>query len=130
MTAQSGTYTIRLPRAAKSFKITNGTVTSAVQKLYENVTVSAETHQISGTGDQITLTNFHHAGTTFQVANNGTISIGSLRSGYTVSKGGMTDPLNPRTDADYIFFTDTGSFADSGKVYAYYYGGADGEYTA
>ena len=130
VTAQSGTYKIRLPRNAKSFKITNGTVTSAVQKLYENVTVSAETHQISGTGDQITLTNFHHAGTTFQVANNGTISIGSLRSGYTVSKGGMTDPLNPRTDADYIFFTDTGSFADSGKVYAYYYGGVDGEYTA
>ena len=105
-------------------------MTSAVQKLYENVTVSAETHQISGTGDQITLTNFHHAGTTFQVANDGTISIESLRDGYTLTKGGMTDPLNPRTDADYIFFTDTQNFANGGRVYAYYYGDTDGEYTA
>ena len=111
--ATSNPYKIRLPRNARSFKITgksgSNTVTSAVQKLYENVTVSAETHQISGTGDQITLTNFHHAGTTFTYngTNNAALTITSLRSGYTVSKGSMTDPLNPRTDADYIFFRST-----------------------
>ena len=126
----TGTYKIRLPKNARSFKITgkngNTDVTSAVQKLYDNVTVTS-------TGDSITMSNFHHAGTTFSYSgtNNAALTVTSLRSGYTLSKSDMTDPLSPRSDSDYVFFTDTNnSFASGNKVYAYYYGAEDGEYTA
>ena len=38
------------------------------------------------------------------------IALTDVRDGYTVARQtSMTDPLNPRTDADYIFFTDDSS---------------------
>ena len=138
VTAQSDTYKIRLPRDARSFKITgkNGsnTVTSAVQKLYDTVDVKTSDGQPYTTGDvaHVSVENFHHAGTTFSYngTNTGALGIVSLRDGYTVGKTAMADPLNPKSDADYIFFTDTNGFANGGKVYAYFYGDTDGEYSA
>ena len=86
----------------------------------------------------LTRSNFHHAGTTFTVTDGGGASLAvskTLRTGFTVGKHDeMTDPLNPRTDADYVFFTDTSNtFGGNGAtktVYAYFYGDADGEYKA
>ena len=118
--AGTNLYRIRLPKNAKSFKIADtatGTLSSAIP-LEEDVTVNGNT-----------VEGFRHAGTTFAVSSGGAVSVGSLRSGFTVNKEEMADPLNPRSDWDYVYFTDTsGTFADGGKVYAYFYGDADGEY--
>jgi len=83
------------------------------------------------------MTNYHHAGTTFYLKNDGSINTSAtnggktLRTGFTAQKSAITDPLTPRTDNDYIYFTDTSNNNEWGNtVYAYYYGGEDGEYTA
>ena len=132
-------YKIRLPKNARSFKITgksgNNNVTSGLQVLYQdNVTVTrtetideteyTQTYTLSGT--------YHHAGTTFTVNSTGAVTGYELRSGFTPNRATtMTDPLNPRSDKDYVFFTDTdNTIGASGTVYAYFYGSADGEFKA
>lgn len=108
------TFRVRLPKAANSFK----------------VAYSAE----GAYGNTQALYNgsFHHAGTTFTVDAGGNVTGTAPRTGYTEYKTTViTDPLNPRSDGDYVFFTDTsGTFADNGKVYAYFYGDVDGEFVA
>ena len=130
-------YKIRLPKDARWFRIGNGasgTQGNAVP-LYENVTVrSADGTIYAVPGDNpepyVTLTGYHHAGTTFTVGNDGNVTAKTLRTGKTVPTQTITDPLYPRTDNDYIFLTDVGNhFASGNAVYAYYYGGEDGEYT-
>ena len=124
-------YIIRMPKNAAKFTLTSAGK-SVTQNLYENVPYT------TAGGESITLTNFHHAGTTFTVTDGGGTSLAvskTLRTGFTVGKHDeMTDPLNPRTDADYVFFTDTSNtFGGNGAtktVYAYFYGDADGEYKA
>lgn len=146
VTTPTSPYKIRLPKNARSFKITgknssDAPITSALQQLYETVDVIVDEgtnkgQPYSGGDDShVAVTNFHHAGSTFtfnaSAGNGGAVTVTSLRSGYTISKSEMTDPLNPKSDDDYIFFTDTtGSFASGNKVYAYYYGSVDGEYKA
>ena len=77
----------------------------------------------------VTLTNYRHGGTTFTIDGSGTVTSKVLRTGYTYPKSDITDPLNPRSDIDYVYFTDTSNtWGDT--VYAYFYGGEDGEYTA
>lgn len=129
-------YRVRLPKNAKSFKIFNGKYSasgSSAILLEETVTVDASTGEIATAGvGTVPITGFRHAGTTFKLnaAGDGVASK-TLRSGYTVNKDeAMADPLNPKTDADFVYFTDTGSFANDGKVYAYYYGDVDGAYTS
>ena len=124
-------YKIRLPKNAYSFVISSGSGhtpdTNNKISLYDN----------SG---------YHHAGSIFYIkaeldgedkpTGDGildeTKGAGGIikRIGYTASKTDITYPINPKTDADYIFFTDTNNnLADSnGRVYAYYYGNVDGEY--
>lgn len=136
VTGTANLYRIRLPKNAQSFKVANGAsgTQSAAQAL--NVTNYSVTYSTGTETQSTTLPSFRHAGTTFAVSTAATpvITVSSLRSGLTATKQPITDPLNPRTDGDYIFFTDTGNtFGGSGEtktVYAYYYGGADGEYTA
>jgi len=121
-------YRVRLPRAAQSFVVTSGAVanpaTTNAYNLYQTgvqYTVGTQTYTLNGT--------YHHAGTTFDVTTAGVATINKLRTGFTPNRETtLTDPLNPRSDSDYVFFTDTGSFANSGTVYAYFYGGADGEF--
>ena len=131
------TYKVRLPKNARSFTITNGT-RSGTHTLDENITVKISGGQLNpkSTDDQKVIT-IHHAGSTFTVTQNATVTtqldvtLTDVRDGYTVTrKAAMTDPLNPRSDADYVFFTDTNNTigGGSGTVYAYFYGGADGEY--
>lgn len=129
----SKTYTVRLPKDALSFTVSNGTDVGDAYPLVENVSVNASDGQLTNVGEQVTTTGFRHAGSTFRV--NGTtlaVTLEDVRDGYTVSRQpSITDPLNPRTDNDYIFFTDTqtfGSTGDSGAVYAYFYGDKDGEF--
>ena len=124
-------YIIRLPKNAAKFTLTSAGK-SVTRNLYENVSYT------TAGGESITLTNFHHAGTTFTVTDGGTaltVSNKTLRTGFTVGKHDtMIDPLNPRTDADYVFFTDTNNtFGGNGAtktVYAYFYGDVDGEFKA
>ena len=124
-------YIIRLPKNARSFRIQQGAsgTKSAAQPLY----VSGTQTLTLTDSTTVSVTDFHHAGTTFNVSTDATPAVGivSLRSGYTESKSTeITDPLNPRSDGDYIFFTDTDGFANGGKVYAYFYGAEDGEFVA
>ena len=137
-TDNTNPYTIRLPKKARSFKIGNGaggTQGNAIP-LYENVTVLSADGTIyavlaENPAPYVTLTGYHHAGTTFSVGNDGNVTAKTLRTGKSVPAQTITDPLYPRTDNDYIFLTDVGNhFASSNTVYAYYYGGEDGEYTA
>lgn len=131
-------YKIRLPKNAASFVVSSGAdhtpnKTSYKINLYDN-------------------TGYHHAGSTFYVKAviNSTTDTSSpdygkptgdgqldttvagndvlKRIGYTSTAGSdITYPINPKTDADYIFFKDTdGSFTSN--VCAYYYGDVDGEY--
>ena len=137
-TDNTSPYTIRLPKKARSFKIGNGasgTQGNAIP-LYENVTVLSADGTIyavpaENPAPYVTLTGYHHAGTTFTVGNDGNVTAKTLRTGKSVPTQTLTDPLYPRTDNDYIFLTDVGNqFASGNTVYAYYYGGEDGEYTA
>ena len=132
VTAPTSPYAIRLPKNASSFTVSgkyNGsTVTTSAQALYQTgvqYTVNMQTYTLDGT--------YHHAGTTFNVsaATSPVVSVTKLRSGFTPNRSlEMTDPLNPRSDADYVFFTDTDDTIGGagGTVYAYFYGGADGEF--
>ena len=130
------TYKVRLPKNAKSFTISNGTTTGTAQALYENLNVKVSDGSLytSGEVDYVPITNFHHAGSKFNV--DGTtlaVTRDSVRDDYTVTKqADITDPLIPKTDNDYVFFTDTGNTiggnGSTKTVYAYFYGGADGEY--
>lgn len=136
-TDNTSTYKIRLPKNAASFKIGNGATgnQSAAVALTGSVRIKSDDRTYYPTGDDpsMTITDYHHAGTTFTATSATTpvVSISSLRTGFTAPKQEMTQPLHPRTDSDYIFFTDTdGTFANSNTVYAYYYGGSDGEYAA
>ena len=127
-------YKIRLPKNARSFIISSNdsTLGSSVIHLYETVNVKSAdgTIWISGDDPHIQIANYHHAGTTFTVDNNGNVTAKTLRTGKSVPTQTITDPLTPRTDNDYIYLTDVGNhFASNNTVYAYYYGGADGEYT-
>ena len=132
-TDNTSPFKIRLPKNARSFKIGNGA--SGLQgnkiSLYENLNVNSADGTIRTTGDEpyIQITNYHHAGTTFTVDNNGNVTAKELRKEKSFPTQNITDPLNPRTDNDYIYFTDAGNHFANGTVYAYYYGGADGEYT-
>lgn len=127
--AGTNLYRIRLPKNAKYFKIADGidgTLSSSYIPLEEDVTITQGT---GASAVDVSVENFRHAGTTFAVDSSGNASVQSLRSGFTPVKDTMADPLNPKTDADFVFFTDTNNtFANSGKVYAYFYGAADGEY--
>lgn len=126
-------YRIRLPKNACSFRVTDGgsnTPVGTAVNLYEtdyDVTIQQGTDDIT-----VTLPKFHHAGTTFTVSTDDVpvVTVNSLRSGFTAPTRKITDPLNPRTDIDYIYFTDTENWAVNNTMYAYYYGGADGEYAA
>lgn len=134
------TYKVRLPKNARSFAISDGTTTGSVYKLYSTVddhlSVYVSDGQLTGSGDTEELVGFHHAGSKFNV--NGTtlaVTLNDVRDNYTVTKqAAITDPLIPRTDNDYIFFTDTenkiGGTGGTKTVYAYFYGGPDGEYDA
>ena len=133
--AGTNLYRVRLPKNAKSFKIVNGASgnfnSASAILLEETVRVNASTGQPATTGDTVKITGFRHAGTTFNLNSSGGVGSKTLREGYTVGKDeAMADPLNPKTDADFVYFTDTGSFANDGKVYAYYYGDVDGAYTS
>ena len=128
-------YKIRLPKNAASFKVSDGTGTlsSTAIQLYE--TVNTTVSDGGGNSTNVTMTNYHHAGTTFYLTSAGAIDTNAtgggkvLRTGYTAQKSAMTDPLTPRTGNDYIYFTDVGNNWGN-TVYAYYYGGEDGEYAA
>ena len=104
------TYMVRLPKNAQSFIINNGT---------------------SDLGSAISLYDgtFQHAGSTFNINADGTLA-STTRRDYTTDKTDIVYPINPKTDNDYIFFKDDGTFVNGGKVYAYYYGDIDGEYKA
>lgn len=128
-------YRIRLPKNAKSFKMVNGkdgnVNTATAINLEEDVSVT------TASGDTVTVENFRHAGTTFVLNNSGAVASKTLRSGFTPAKDAMADPLNPKTDKDFVYFTDTGDFAspdgadadeDGKAVYAYFYGEKDGEF--
>ena len=126
------TYQVRLPKNATKFAIFNDTVAYGAEQNIDATNVAAT---IGTSGQSVTLDSFRHAGTTFTYTENaGTVSVTTtLRTGFTPYKTDtMTDPLKPMSDADFVFFTDTnGTFASSrNKVYAYFYGAADGEYTA
>ena len=127
--AGTNLYRIRLPKNAKYFKIADGidgTLSSSYIPLEEDVTITQGT---GASAVDVSVENFRHAGTTFAFDSSGNASVQSLRSGFTPVKDTMADPLDPKTDADFVFFTDTNNtFANSGKVYAYFYGAADGEY--
>lgn len=129
-------YLIRLPKTAKSFRLADGesgTPGSAIP-LKEDITVksidgSLYTVPNANAEPYVTLTNYRHGGTTFTIDGNGAVTDKVLRTGYTYPKSDITDPLNPRSDIDYVYFTDTSNtWGDT--VYAYFYGGEDGEYTA
>ena len=101
-------YLIRLPKNAKSVQLLDGTTER---------------------GGLITLND--DGGSTLTVARNG--------SNYTVTKTqtarNSTTVSDPeyKTDLDYIYFTASDNWissADTGRIYAYYYGGVDGEYNA
>ena len=136
-------YRVRLPKNAKSFKVGNGVTTTALSgtayNLTENLTVKASDGTYSSTypnnTDTVTIPNFHHAGSTFKVNSSKVITLQSVRKGYTLGKdAAMADPLNPKTDSDFVYFTDTSNtFGGSGTtkaVYAYFFGDVDGAYTS
>jgi len=148
-TGTENLYKIRLPKDAQSFRISNGSTTlgSTVTLIKETIYVKNADGTLcesTETAPHTTLTNYRHAGTTFVINSSGAVDTTYSSDGFvkgkklcsdmTYNKQPITDPLNPRTDGDYIFFTDTDNTfggTDSTKtVYAYYYGGADGEYTA
>lgn len=129
------TYRVRLPKNAKSFAIYNGTTTGTAYSLYSSsehpLTVKASDGQIPPdgyTGDTVQLTDFRHAGSSFSVAADKTITLTDVRNDYTTVKSDMEDPINPKTDADYVFLTLPGGVAWS-TPYAYFYGAQDGEYS-
>ena len=136
-TGTANLYRVRLPKNAASFKIADGAtvaaadLSSAAYNLTQTDLVVSADGTYPASGNSTTIASFHHAGSTFNVAADKTITLKSVRANYTVGKSSsMTDPLNPKTDADFIFFTDTddtlkGSGTD---VYAYFYGAEDGEY--
>ena len=99
-------YFIRLPRNATKFVLKAGDKT-VTQDLYEN--------------------GFHHAGTTFTVANDGTVT----KTTRNATRSELESDVSPRTDGDYVFFTDTDNtfLGTDSTVYAYFYGDVDGEYT-
>ena len=131
---QGSPYMIRLPKDARALVVSSGYTTapdtSKKQLLFDdNVTTTVGSG--ANTSNVTVPYDYHHAGTTFNVDSNGNVSVYSLRSGFTTFKNSsMTDPLNPKTDYDYIYFTDTSGFANDGTVYAYFYGGPDGEFNA
>ena len=139
-TATTNTYKVRLPKNAKSFEILNGTTSEFTQELEESGVTTVITGTDPDTNAPISQTvtipgTFRHAGTTFTYDSTSVTS--TPRSGLTPFKQTtMTDPLEPMSDNDFIYFTDpTGTFDDNGgtntdKVFAYFYGGADGEYKA
>ena len=98
-------YFIRLPRDATRFVLKAGGKT-VTQDLYEN--------------------GFHHAGTTFTVASDGSVTTATRNA----TRSEVDSDVSPRTDGDYVFFTDTdNTFLDTNStVYAYFYGDVDGEY--
>lgn len=141
------TYRVRLPKNAKSFAICDGTATGTAYSLYSTavapLTVRADNGQIpagSYEGNKVDLTNFHHAGSSFSVAANKTIKLTDVRGGvvndeiisYTTCKSDMDDPLNPKTDDDYVFLTLPAAvntaWTTGHAPYAYFYGDFDGEY--
>ena len=132
-------YKIRLPRNAQSFKIADGPngMPGLAVPLVENITVDASTGQLASSGNTVSITGFRHAGTSFRIASDGSVvstynndgysSGKKLRTGYTISKETALNTPNPKTDADYVYFTNT-SGTLTGTVYAYFYGSADGEF--
>ncbi len=135
-TSTANLYRIRLPKNATSFKISDGptgSLSTYGYNLVENLTVKVSDGQpyTSGNYDRTTIENFHHAGSTLHVSSDKVITLQSVRNGYTINKDeSMADPLNPKTDSDFVYLTDsTGNFASGGAVYAYFYGDVDGAYT-
>ena len=134
-------YLIRLPKSARSFKLAsgfNGTPGNAVP-LYSSTQQTAVV--IDGTSQTVTIPyDYHYAGSSFYFGSgtnldttkndDGYTAGKKLRTGFTVSKQTtIVDPLNPKTDGDYIYFTDP-SNTFGGTVDEYYYGDVDGEYKA
>ena len=120
---QASPYMIRLPKNATSFQLGNGTalIGSSRIPLYENITVNDN-------GNNVTLTNYHHAGTTFTINSAGAVTDKTYRDS-TLYKSAIEYPREFKTDADHIFFTDVnGTLASGGTVYAYYFGSKDGAY--
>jgi len=134
-TDNTSPYKIRLPKNAASFRIANGAngTQSEAFALTGSVRIKSADRSYYPSGDEpsMTITDYHHAGTTFSASTDSTpvVTISSLRTGFTAPKHDMTQPLHPRSDIDYVYFTDTSNtWGDT--VYAYFYGGEDGEYTA
>ncbi len=124
------TYRVRLPKNAKSFKIYDGEDTSSAVNLYGSVPVRADNGQLPPNnyeGNTVALTNFHHAGSTFTVTKSDhtfTITNTAVRANTPVQSE-MDDPLNPKTDSDFVFLTVPSGWS---APYAYFYGNKDGEY--
>jgi len=101
-------YLIRIPKNAKSVRLFD-----------DNTQV----------GDLITLDN--EGGVTLTVSSeNSNINVTKTSN---VKSSAYIRNYEQKTDFDYIYFTDTENWrssSDSGALYAYYYGGADGEYNA
>ena len=109
-------YIIRLPKTAKSFKLadgTSGTPGSAI-RLEDNITVKnidGSLYEVPAENAEpyATLANYRHAGTTFYVAPDGGLDVTAvtkgmvLRTGYSYPKSAITDPLEPRSDIDYVY---------------------------
>ena len=141
------TYRVRLPKNAKSFAICDGTATGTAYSLYSSseypLNVRADNGQRPAgdyTGNTVDLTDFHHAGSSFSVAADKTIALTDVRGSgtgenivsYTTCKSDMDDPLNPKTDDDYVFLTLPAAvntaWTTGHAPYAYFYGDFDGEY--
>lgn len=122
-------YKIRLPKNAASFVVSSGA----------DHTPNTENKILLYDGSH------HHAGSTFYIeaaldnenkpTDDGVIDTSKpgsgkvKRIGYTTTKTDISYPINPKTDADYIFFKDTSNaFTGGSYVCAYYYGDVDGEY--
>ena len=129
------TYRVRLPKNAKKFAICDGTNTGEKFDLYpDSITVNASDGQLTNSGEQTEITDFHHAGSSFTVdGTEGTdylkITLTDVRDGYTAVKNDMEDPLIPKTDADFVFLTLPSGLSGWTTPYAYYYGAQDGEYS-
>ena len=101
-------YRVRLPKNARSFTIGDGTNYSAVKVLDDS---KAYTYAATVSGTTITI---------------------SEPTDRNISSANTAVPVF-KTDFDYIYFTDTDNWkssSDTNRIYAYYYGGADGEYNA
>ena len=101
----AGNYLIRLPKNALSVSLYDG-----------NTQVGSLIPLENDGGSTLTVTD-----------NGGTKTV--TKSQTQRSSAFVSDP-EYKTDLDYIYFTDNDSWGSGGTMYAYFYGGADGEYNS